>query len=64
MTNAELELQKLEQQLDAAWMRWQRLENDDTLHTTGSPYWAEKRAAQDAYFALKRQFQAQAQGCR
>jgi hypothetical protein len=64
MTAAERELQELEQQMDAAWMRWQRLENDDTLHTTGSPYWAEKRAAQDTYFALKRQYQAQAQGCR
>ena len=63
MTAAELELQELEEQLDAAYMRWQRLENDDTVHTTSSPYWAEKRAAQNEYFALKRQFQAQAQGC-
>ena len=63
MTAAELELQELEEQLNAAWMRWQRLESDDTLHTTGSPYWAELRAAQNGYFALKRQFQAQAQGC-
>ena len=60
MTNDELKLQELEEQMDAAWMRWQRLENDDTLHTTGSPCWAERRAAQDKYFALKHQFQ----GCR
>lgn len=59
-----MKIDEMEQALESAWMRWQTLENDDTLHTTGSAYWADKRAAQEEYFALKRQFQSQVQGCR
>ena len=49
-------------ELDIAYMRWQRLENDDTLHTASDAFHRNLREARNAYFELARKESESADG--